>query len=132
MATARVRDSQFLSGLYPDFAAAVAWLLNESRRRGWDVYVTSGYRSMAEQKVLYAKGRSVYEQLRQVKKQGRDGSVTDAPPGWSPHNWGLAVDLGGKDYAKAVALAKAAGFGVVSWDPPHVEWPNWMADFNFS
>lgn len=132
MAASRLRDQSYLAQLYPDFAAAVRWLLDQSSRRGWDVYIQSGFRSMDEQRALYARGRSIYEQLRHVKKQGRDGSVTDAPPGYSPHNWGLAVDLGGKDAARAVALAKQAGFGTISWDPPHVEWPNWMADFNFS
>jgi hypothetical protein len=132
MAAIRLTDRTILTQLYPPFADAVAWLLGEIQRRRLDAYLVSGYRSLHEQRVLYSRGRSWLEQARRVKKYGRDGAVTDAWPGASPHNYGLAVDLGGRDFKKAVDLARAAGFGTVSWDPPHIEWPDWQRTFGIS
>lgn len=64
--------------------------------------VTSGYRSLDAQAVLYAKGRD------------SDGNVIDqnavltyAKPGSSAHDYGLAVD---------VALQRGNGQGGLSWD----------------
>lgn len=50
---------------------------------GWSVRFISGYRTYAEQAELYAQGRT---------KPGN--IVTNARPGFSNHNFGLAVDVG--------------------------------------
>lgn len=113
------------SSLWPPFATAVDYL------KAWCDYlnlrgtITSGFRSLEEQAKLYAIGRTPAEIAGRVSKQGKGGSVTDAPPGTSAHNYGLAVDIEGPDQASIIQLAKAMGFGTVSWDPAHVEWPNW-------
>jgi LAS superfamily LD-carboxypeptidase LdcB len=86
----------------------------------------SGYRSLSEQAALYAKGRTAAEISARISKHGAGGAVTDAPPGSSAHNYGLAIDIEGRDQATIIALGKWIGFGTVSWDPAHLEWPNWQ------
>lgn len=82
--------------------------------------VTEGYRSGARQDQLYAQGRT------------RPGEiVTNAKAGQSAHNYGLAVDITsdygyGSAQAKMIhRIAQAMGFGTISWDEPHVEYPGW-------
>ncbi len=91
-------------GLNADFLKRLtAW----SAYVGQPFVVGSGYRSMAEQKVLYDKW------MRRVP-----GQAMAAKPGSSNHNYGLAADgprWGGKNPGK---------FGLVypmSWEPWHVE-----------
>ena len=81
------RTIECLSGLHPrfkplaeKFVAACEQLAAES---GVKVEVISGLRSWAQQEELYAHGRT---------KPGP--VVTNAPPGYSYHNFGLAIDFG--------------------------------------
>jgi len=104
---------------------AVRYLQSWADFLGYSGVIVSAFRSSEEQAVLYAKGRTLQEIRDRVKKLGRGGTVTDAPPGSSAHNYGLAIDVEGHDQAKIVFLAKQIGFGTVSWDPAHIEWPNW-------
>lgn len=121
-------DRQNLSGqLWPPFAEAVHILQQWIDYYGYVGSIESGYRSLEHQAQLFAIGRTSAEIRAQVRKKGADGAVTDAPPGSSPHNYGLAIDVYGPDQAKIIALAKQLGFGTVSWDPPHLEWPNWKS-----
>lgn len=117
----------YLSGLWPPFENAVQYLMAYANYYGLSASIVSGYRSMAEQQTLYAQGRTQYEVDHRISKHGTGGSVTDAPPGSSAHNYGLAVDVEGRDQASVIQLARAIGFGTVSWDPAHIEWPNWQA-----
>lgn len=85
--------------------------------------VTSGYRSLAKQRTLYARFRR--------------GGPLAAAPGSSAHNYGLAVDIAlvgqprdSRDYRKMHRIAER--FGLVPLrgeqgriDPYHVEVPNW-------
>lgn len=91
----------------------------------WQTFITDGFRSYAEQAALYAKGRTAPGKI-----------VTNAKPGTSNHEKGLAVDLafqnGGRLsydealYKKIVPIAKSLGF---DWggdwsgfpDKPHFE-----------
>jgi len=118
-----------LSGLWPPFAAAVRYLDAWCQFYGLTMVIVSGYRSTQEQTQLYAQGRTQAEILNRTKKFGQGGSVTDAPPGLSAHNYGLAVDLDTEslDFASVKQLAQQIGFGTVSWDPAHIEWPQWRA-----
>ena len=111
---------QHLSGLWPPFAEAVRYLLAWADHYGLDPVVTEGYRTRERQELLYAQGRT------------RPGAiVTQARGGESAHNYGLAADITSRDgYGSAKAraihtLAQQIGFGTISWDEPHVEWPNW-------
>lgn len=114
-----------LSGLWPPFAEAVRYLLAWADSVGYQGELVSGYRSQGEQLRLYRIGRTLEQVRDRVSLQGRNGSVTDAWPGESPHQYGLAVDVEGPSQQPVVRLAHAIGFGTVSWDPAHVEWPNW-------
>ena len=116
-----------LSGLWPPFATAVQYYLSAADYYGIPVTIVSGYRSMEEQRQLYAKGRTAAEIANHTHLRGARGSVTDAWPGSSAHNYGLAVDISSPRQAEAIQLAQAIGFGTVSWDPSHIEWPQWEA-----
>lgn len=122
-----VSGTSYLYGLWPPMSEAVRYLLAWAAYYNLEGSIVSGLRSNSEQATLYAKGRTRDQILRQVALQGRNGSVTDAPPGSSAHNYGLAVDVEGRDQSAIIQLAAAIGFGTVSWDPAHIEWPGWRS-----
>ena len=117
----------YLSGLWPPFAEAVRYLQAYASSLQLEARVVSGRRTNTEQAALYSQGRTPYEVAHQVSKQGAGGTVTDAPPGSSAHNYGLAIDVEGRDQTAVVQLARQIGFGTVSWDPAHIEWPGWRS-----
>ena len=119
--------SSYLYGLWPPFSEAVRYLQAYCSYYNLEGSIVSGLRSNSEQAKLYAQGRTSAQIANRVSLQGRNGSVTDAPPGTSAHNYGLAVDVEGRDQARIIQLAQAIGFGTVSWDPAHIEWPNWKS-----
>lgn len=51
--------------------------------RGWQIKLISGLRTYEQQQALYDEGRTTPGPV-----------VTDAPPGYSNHNFGIAFDLG--------------------------------------
>jgi hypothetical protein len=120
-----------LTTLDPGFRPIVDKFLAEIAKAGIPVLVTAGRRTIAEQNVLYAQGRT---------KPG--GIVTKAKGGQSPHNFGCAVDIvpltGGKpDWRCDPAIWESLGVigracGLV-WggdfksirDRPHFESPTW-------
>lgn len=57
-------------------------VIAEMKRRGFDVKITQGYRSKAEQDKLYAQGRTTPGKI-----------VTNAKGGQSFHNYGVAIDF---------------------------------------
>lgn len=79
---------------------------------GGRVYISSGYRSTAEQQALWDEA---------VQVHGDEARNWVAPPGNSNHEKGFAADLGGDtDWAQQ----HAAEFGLsfpMSWEPWHVE-----------
>lgn len=96
---------------------------------GWTLFITDGYRSIAEQNELYAQGRT---------KPGN--IVTNARGGQSAHNYGLAVDLAfqkagalsydSKLYALVYPIAKSLGVELGAdltgfSDKPHFQYPKW-------
>lgn len=112
-------------------------LVKQAHAAGVPVCITQGFRSIAEQDALYAKGRTAAGKV-----------VTNAPGGYSNHNFGLAIDFalytpsgqqvvwdqkvdydrdGKADWAEVVAIAKKLGF---AWggdwrgfpDAPHFEY----------
>lgn len=87
-----------LSGLHPEVRERVAWLLQEGRSEGLRVVMTSGFRTRAKQEQLY----------RAWLARGRSG-LPAAPPGYSTHEYGFAVDLVANDTARLVQLAECAG-----------------------
>jgi len=67
--------------LHPKIRQMVINFINDAQDRGYKLRVASGLRTFKEQEVLYAKGRP----------NGR--KVSNARPGTSFHNYGLAVDV---------------------------------------
>lgn len=121
--------------LEPEFKAKVEQLLQAAEAatgRKW--VITAARRTMAEQRAIYAQGRT---------KPGK--VVSNAPAGYSPHNYGLAVDLAPLvDMTKntidwnadrtvwkqmadvAVEMGLTSGFYFRTiFDAPHVEDPTW-------
>jgi len=86
-----------LGGLHPEVRQRVSWLLDLARREGLAVRVTSTLRTRAEQDRLY----------RAWLARGRSG-LPAAPPGYSTHEYGFAVDLVSDDTGRLVQLAECA------------------------
>lgn len=85
----------------------------------------SGFRSFDEQRILYAKGRTV-----------AGDKVTNAPAGMSFHNYGLATDWDYFDNGRYAPLkfddhrwreyvdaCEKVGLRCLSWEKPHNELP---------
>lgn len=71
-----------MTQLYPPFLARLVRLLGEAQAFGRNYWAVSGTRTYAEQARLYFQGRTA-----------AGPRVTDAKPGESAHNFGLAVDV---------------------------------------
>lgn len=68
--------------LYLPFLQKLLEVVAACNTRGAEYRATEGYRSFQEQARLYFQGRTMAGRI-----------VTDALPGYSAHNYGLAVDL---------------------------------------
>lgn len=77
------RSEDVLRGLAVPAQRPMRRLLAALSGHGWVVRLISGTRSYAEQDALYAQGRTAPGKI-----------VTNARPGQSWHNFGLAVDIG--------------------------------------
>ena len=107
--------------------------VDECLNGGLSIRITHTLRTMDEQRHLYAQGRTFAGAV-----------VTNAPPGESPHNWGMAFDIcfEGKTLdecypaASDPRWAQVAGIGEalgLAWggrwkslkDLPHFERPDW-------
>lgn len=123
-----------LDSLEPDFKELVEKLITATESvTGKKWIATACRRTMAEQRAIYAQGRTKPGQI-----------VSNAPAGSSAHNYGLAVDLAplkadGKnidwnadrtlwenmaDIAEEMGLTAGAHFRTIC-DMPHVEHPRW-------
>ncbi|MEH6943611.1 M15 family metallopeptidase [Bacillus sp. JJ722] len=114
-------------------------LIKRAYKEGIHVLMTNGYRSMEEQAKLYGKGRKSYVYKGRDYGDPKSAIVTNAMPGSSNHNYGLAIDyvLANEDatevyytvddkFKRVAAIAKTLGF---AWggdwksfkDYPHLE-----------
>lgn len=91
-----------LARVNPELANRVRAMAADLRAQGINVMVTSGLRTFAEQRALYAQGReslSTVNALRRdagmapISASANRSTVTNARPGSSFHNYGLAVDV---------------------------------------
>ncbi len=117
--------------LYAPFLARVLLLLSNLDAQKQEFFVTSGFRSFAEQEVLYQQGRTT-----------KGSIVTNAKPGQSNHNYGIAVDLTydanqaqaglqptwERERYKVLAVEAPkvgleSGYGWKFADAPHIEMP---------
>lgn len=129
-------DSRKLEDLHPRVRAMAQRLIDDAAKAGIPLTVTFTLRSMETQAALYAQGRT---------KPGK--VVTNARPGYSFHNFGLALDVvptellqlpnwgdtrehqpfANELWRRVGAIGKAVGF---RWggdfksikDRPHFEW----------
>lgn len=80
-----------LDALYPPFRTLACEVLSDLDARHLQYFAISGLRSIEDQRKLYAQGR--------IEEGGRmivvDSSkvVTNARPGMSAHNYGIAIDV---------------------------------------
>lgn len=76
------------SQLYGPFNDKLQALYDACLKRGVEYWLLCGTRSWSEQAGEYAKGRTVLKDA----KGNAQGRVTNAGPGFSPHNYRVAVD----------------------------------------
>lgn len=117
-----------LGTLKPNFAGRCRAWLAECRAAGLNLYIYEGLRTCERQRELYAQGRT---------RPGR--KVTNAGPGQSMHQYGLAIDFvplkahakaagmfeadwnAAKKYQVAQSIAAKHGLRHLSWETPHLE-----------
>ena len=119
--------------LYLPIRSAATELLDEAAKIG--AFMFSGYRSLPDQKETYAQGRTVPGPI-----------VTDARPGFSYHNYGLALDLVfehvagdpswsySHDWNTLGAIGKSLGFEWGGdWPDPYIhDYPHFQMTFDIS
>jgi hypothetical protein len=115
-----IKGTSRLLGLYAPFGVAVRELLQQLDDLALQPIVTEGHRTYERQRELYAQGRTAPGAI-----------VTQALPGESAHNFGLACDITTEYGYNSVQqkdiqrVARSLGFGTVTWDLPHVQHPSW-------
>lgn len=100
-ALTNARSEKVISTLLPQVRPYARALYFKARDNGIAINIISGLRTYAEQDALHAQGRS---------KPGN--VVTDAPAGYSNHNFGVAFDVGifdGNQYLGESPKYKAVG-----------------------
>jgi peptidoglycan L-alanyl-D-glutamate endopeptidase CwlK len=127
------RSEKVIATLLPQVRPIARALVQKAAAAGISIRVISGLRSYEEQAALYAQGRTA---------SGK--TVTNARPGYSNHNFGIAFDIGvfeGSKYLPESPKYKAVGaLGMdlgLEWggnwktivDQPHYQLrPAWAAD----
>jgi len=118
-ATYGVSAAPIPTGLDPNFITQVDdCFIPTAAVYGYDLRITSGFRSIAQQQQIYEEGRL------------EDGTVvTEAPPGHSLHNYGFAVDIVDRfkgyniDWPQLIAIGAYCGLGNGGvGDYPHFEY----------
>lgn len=124
-----------LDACHPEFAAKAKAVLNACEDRGVHLLVTCTKRSLEEQAALYAQGRTAPGKI-----------VTNAKPGQSAHNFGMAMDVVPIRNGKAIWNADDPAWQVygeevrkanLEWagdwhrfkEYPHCQLPNWEDRF---
>jgi peptidoglycan L-alanyl-D-glutamate endopeptidase CwlK len=126
------RSEKSISTLLPEVRPLARALVHKASALGIQIRVISGFRTYEEQAALYAQGRTTPGRV-----------ITNARPGYSNHNFGIAFDVGvfeGSRYLGESPKYKAVGalgmdIGLEwggSWktlvDEPHFQLrPDWAA-----
>jgi peptidoglycan L-alanyl-D-glutamate endopeptidase CwlK len=129
MASRRIEDLHFqFQPLVKEFLKKANEFL---KSKGWEIFITDGYRSFEEQAGIFAQGRTTPGKI-----------VSYAMPGWSWHNYRLAVDIAFRNeetpleynlpelYQEVGRIGKEMEFTwggdfTIIVDRPHFEWhPN--------
>lgn len=80
-------NSRAIEHLHPKIQDGAQSFLDKCEEAGIDVIITSTLRDHECQQKLYDKGRT------EESKKKKERKVTNAKPGYSWHNWGLAFDF---------------------------------------
>lgn len=108
--------------IFPPLLKAMNEGIAKANAAGIQIGIFEGYRSPQRQAELYAQGRTAPGKI-----------VTKSQPGFSWHQWGLAVDIAGlvkRQWSWAHDPKSVVGFfPTLKWggdfgDPPHYEWKN--------
>ncbi|MCL4405031.1 MAG: M15 family metallopeptidase [Patescibacteria group bacterium] len=117
------------TGLDPNFINQVnKCFIPTAAVYGYDLRITSGFRTLAQQQQIYDQGRL------------EDGEVvTEAPPGHSLHNYGFAVDVADRirgyniDWQELIAIGAYCGLGNGGvGDYPHFEYRGGLTTDEFA
>ncbi len=135
--------------VHPILEEKLRMFLNECKKQGIEVKITSTYRSLKEQEALYLQGRASLEEVNRARSlvglrpitQVENRIVTYLRE--SPHNYGLAFDFvplrNGKPVWNDNALWERCGKMIrklnLEWggdwkdfqDKPHVQVKNWQS-----
>jgi peptidoglycan L-alanyl-D-glutamate endopeptidase CwlK len=87
------RSRSQLTGVHALLVDKAIQLVNKSYNAGVRIAVTSGYRSLEEQAEKYGEGRKSYIYKGKEYGNPRKAVVSNAKPGTSYHNFGLAFDV---------------------------------------
>ncbi|MCZ8533840.1 M15 family metallopeptidase [Psychrobacillus psychrodurans] len=116
------RSVNRIGAVHPSLKEYTIELIKRCYNEGIKIQISSGFRSNEEQAYIYGQGRPNY--IWNGKKYGSKGSiVSNAMPGTSVHNYGLAIDYflvsddGNKSlwtvndkWRRVAAIAKSMGF----------------------
>ncbi|MFB6804860.1 peptidoglycan-binding protein [Peribacillus butanolivorans] len=80
------------SGIHPVVKESALEMIKRAYKEGIFVQISAGYRSMEEQAKLYGQGRLGYSYKGKNYSDLSKPKVTNAQPGQSYHNYGLAID----------------------------------------
>jgi peptidoglycan L-alanyl-D-glutamate endopeptidase CwlK len=111
------RSEGEIKNLLPAAQIAARRFLHACAARGFDIRITSGLRTYAEQTKLYAQGRTAPGDV-----------VTHARAGQSNHHWGIAWDV--SVFHDGKYMAESPDYDAISFlRPDGVEWGgNWPED----
>lgn len=87
------RSKGQLTGVHALLVDKAITLVNKAYNQGVRIAVTSGYRSLEEQAEKYGEGRKSYIYKGKEYGNPRKAVVSNAKPGTSFHNFGLAFDV---------------------------------------
>ena len=101
MAVADARSERHIATLLPEVRPLARALVHKAAGMGIQIRILSGFRTYEEQAALYAQGRTAPGRV-----------ITNARPGYSNHNFGIAFDVGvfeGSRYLGESPKYKAVG-----------------------
>ena len=109
------------TGFDPEFGNPLDQLIARAKAEGYAPELISGRRDAYGWPGM--KGQSQAELYGQLGKPG--GPAAAAPPGYSPHQYGVAADVTGIPQSELARLAPQLGLNTIPGDPGHVELANW-------
>jgi Phage tail lysozyme/D-alanyl-D-alanine carboxypeptidase len=119
-----VADGVVYTGFDPAFGDRLNRLIAAAKARGYSPSLISGVRSAYGWPGM--KGQSQADLYNQLGKPG--GPRAAAPPGSSPHQYGVAGDVTGIPQSVLEQMASQFGLRAIHSDPNHLELANWQKE----